>query len=187
MIKKAFKLKDTLHHGTISKISEIDLSKGRGYKDFGKGFYLAYQKEQAVKMMNKKAREAKERAKGTTKENQKITKRLYSFKTNSEALNGLSVKIFDEADMEWLNFILNCRKVDGTPHSYDIVIGPTADDDTSYCINNYKEGVYGPVDSIRAKSILLSNLEVENYGTQVFIATKRGLSILKTMGEMTYK
>lgn len=42
----------------------------------------------------------------------------------------------------------------------------------------YSEGVYGSVGSEEAKQTLLRNLEVENLGTQVFIGTKKGLSIL---------
>ena len=183
---KELKLKDTLYHGTISELKTIDMNKGRGYRDFGKGFYLAYRKDQAIKMMHKRAREAEGRTKNIKKENIKIIKRLYTFKTNSEALKELNVKIFEEADIQWLDFILKCRKCEGTPHSYDIVIGPTADDDTAYCLNMYNEGAYGPVNSIKAKSVLLNNLEVENYGTQVFIGTARGLSILASVEKEIY-
>ena len=28
-----------LYHGTVYDIDEIDVTKGKGYKDFGKGFY----------------------------------------------------------------------------------------------------------------------------------------------------
>lgn len=41
-----------------------------------------------------------------------------------------------------------------------------------------QRGGYGPVDSEMAKQTLLRNLEVENLGTQVFIGTNKGLSIL---------
>lgn len=81
--------------------------------------------------------------------------------------------------MEWLDFVLLCRHSKTTPHNYDIVIGPTADDDTMYCLNMYREGVYGPVDSIQAKRTLLNNLEVENYGIQMFVGTEEGKQILK--------
>lgn len=30
-----------LYHGTIYKFDEIDVSAGKGYKDFGKGFYAS--------------------------------------------------------------------------------------------------------------------------------------------------
>lgn len=42
----------------------------------------------------------------------------------------------------------------------------------------YNEGVYGDKKSIKAMSVLLNNLEVYNLGTQVFIGTEKGLSIL---------
>lgn len=169
---KTIKLKEKIYHGSITLFDEIDLYAGRKYKDFGRGFYLAYKKDQAIKMMNKKAREAKGR------KNININKTLYTYTTNSEALNNLNVKIFTEANMEWLEFVLMCRHSATTPHNYDVVIGPTADDDTTYCLNMYREGIYGPTDSIQAKRTLLNNLEVENYGIQVFIRTEAGKQIL---------
>ena len=48
-----FKIKSTIYHGTISDIDNIDLTAGRGYKDFGKGFYLAYNKAQSIGIINK--------------------------------------------------------------------------------------------------------------------------------------
>ena len=107
-----------------------------------------------------------------------ITKNLYVFDTLQEELEKCKVKVFNSANVEWLDFILMCRKSPNTPHKFDVVIGPTADDDTSLCLNMYNEGAYGPVGSDVAKQTLLRNLEVENLGTQVFIGTKKGLSIL---------
>lgn len=43
-------LKTILYHGTIDTISHIDVTKGRDRKDFGKGFYLATSKSQAIGM-----------------------------------------------------------------------------------------------------------------------------------------
>ena len=40
----------TLYHGSNMPISEINLTKCRPYKDFGKGFYLTSLEEQAVIM-----------------------------------------------------------------------------------------------------------------------------------------
>ena len=52
---------DTLYHGTIYELSKVDVSRGRNYKDFGKGFYMALSKTQAIGMMHKKYREATKR------------------------------------------------------------------------------------------------------------------------------
>lgn len=167
-----FKIKSTIYHGTIYNINNINLTAGRGYKDFGKGFYLAYNKNQSIGIVNKAYTIALKRKQSN------IRKNLYAFDTSQENLEKCRVKVFNSANVEWLDFILKCRKSPNTPHEFDVVIGPTADDDTSLCLNMYNEGVYGTVGSDGAKQTLLRNLEVENLGTQVFIGTQKGLSIL---------
>ena len=43
-----------LYHGSNVAISEIDLSKSRPGKDFGKGFYLSADRQQAIEMAESK-------------------------------------------------------------------------------------------------------------------------------------
>lgn len=62
-----------------------------------------------------------------------------------------------------------CRENGGMPHDYDLVIGPTADDDTMLCLKAYWDGLYGKVGSSQAKTILLNNLEPENLGIQYYV------------------
>ncbi len=50
--------KYVLYHGTIANIEKIDIGQGKGRKDFGKGFYMAVSRSQAVGMMHKKYKEA---------------------------------------------------------------------------------------------------------------------------------
>ena len=57
----------------------------------------------------------------------------------------------------------------GLPHDYDVVVGPTADDNTMVCLNSYWRGFYGDVGSEEAKERLLGYLEPENLGVQYFI------------------
>ena len=52
------KNKLVLYHGTISQIENIDVKRGRGNKDFGRGFYMAVSRQQAIGMMHKKYKEA---------------------------------------------------------------------------------------------------------------------------------
>ncbi|WP_367567170.1 DUF3990 domain-containing protein [Lacrimispora sp.] len=167
-----------LYHGTPYTLTEIKLDAGRGYKDFGKGFYLATNRQQAVGMMNKKYRELSRKSPANLAW---IKKNLYSFDFNKELLHTVSYKVFDVTDTQWLDFILSCRSCRQTPHHYDIVIGPTADDDTTFCLNNYREGLYGPPDALESKRVLMRNLETENLGTQVFVATSKGLTLLENM------
>ena len=84
-------------------------------------------------------------------------------------INTLHIKIFETADLEWLEFILMCRKKGGMPHNYDLVIGPTADDDTILCLKAYWNGLYGKIGTAEAMEVLLRNLETDNLGIQYFI------------------
>jgi hypothetical protein len=77
--------------------------------------------------------------------------------------------VFEQADEEWLDFILMCREKGGIPHEYDVVIGPTADDDTMLCLRTYWDGLYGAVGTVEAKRVLLNNLETDNLGIQYYI------------------
>ena len=47
-----------MYHGTVSEIQRVNVELGGRRKDFGRGFYMAVTKKQAVGMMHKKYREA---------------------------------------------------------------------------------------------------------------------------------
>lgn len=49
------------------------------------------------------------------------------------------LKVFRKADREWVRFILKNRGSDSSAHDFDIVIGPTADENTVTVINSYKD------------------------------------------------
>ena len=142
---------------------------------------MALQPRQAVGMMHKKFAEAVKRSRG--KDSAAFVKRLYKVQLKPSAETLLSVKIFAKADMEWLDFILaNREATDYNAHSYDVVIGPTADDDTVIALQNYWKGIYGKVGSFEAKSALLNVLEVENLGTQCCLCTEKAVEV----GVMTF-
>lgn len=161
------RLRTTLYHGTASEIQQVDVRLGQERKDFGKGFYMAVSKSQAVGMMHKKYREAVRRSRG--KKEDAFSERLYEVILDVDYAENLKIKVFEQADLEWLDFVLLCREKGGMPHDYDMVIGPTADDDTAFCLKAYWDGLYGKVGSDAAKGILLNNLETENLGVQYYV------------------
>ena len=55
---------------------------------------------------------------------------VYAYEFDLLEMNKLNVKRFDTADREWLRFIITNRTNRTRQHDYDIVIGPTANDDT---------------------------------------------------------
>ena len=106
-----------LYHGSNTDIAEIDLSVSKVGKDFGCGFYLSADKEQALELA---ARKTEQLGVGTPMLNS------YEFDENSLHGRGLSVLEFQEYSREWAEFVLmNRRNRTRVPsHSYDIVIGP---------------------------------------------------------------
>ena len=156
-----------LYHGSAEAFSHVDVRKGRPYKDFGKGFYMSVDRSQAVGMMHKKFDELTSRGIGC--QGLKLQKSLYRIALDRSYVEGLKIKEFGRADEEWLDFILMCRRVDGVPHDYDVVIGPTADDDTRLLLKNYIDGVYGDPDDQAAKETVLRLLKPERLGVQWFV------------------
>ena len=118
-------------------------------------------------MMHKKYKEAVRRSR--YKQTFSFEERLYEITLDKKYLETLTIKQFETADQEWLDFVLLCRENGGMPHDYDLVIGPTADDDTMLCLKAYWDGLYGKVGSSQAKTILLNNLEPENLGIQYYV------------------
>lgn len=109
-----------LYHGSNQPIHNIDLSKGKKYKDFGQGFYTTHLPEQAVYW----SKRISDRFGGIA------TVTEFEFDMDAALAEGLNVKIFEKPDKEWALFVMANRKQSGEDfsHDYDIVIGPVADD-----------------------------------------------------------
>ena len=175
-----------LFHGTATAIDRIDVLRGRLHKDFGRGFYMAMSPGQAIGMMHKKYREAVRRSRNADK--CEYAEHLYEIQLDPSAEARLKVKEFASADMEWLDFILTCRESSVSPtHGFDVVIGPTADDDTLISLQNYWNGIYGPVGSNTAKEALLSVLEPENLGVQCCLCSKAGELAVKAFHAVDWR
>ena len=112
-------LKYVLYHGTIATIEEIDINQGEGRKDFGKGFYMAVSRSQAIGMMHKKYKEAVRRSRN--KRASDFTEHLYQIELDALAIKTLNIRFFEQADEEWLDFVLMFREKGGTPHDYVMI------------------------------------------------------------------
>ncbi|MCL2498824.1 MAG: DUF3990 domain-containing protein [Defluviitaleaceae bacterium] len=178
------KIPDILYHGTISEFTSIDVSKGKPYKDFGKGFYAAIKNSHAASFARLVKRDTIIRLERTGRPHSHIQSRIYTLSVNTSMLNipHFHVKYFPVPDLEWVDFVITNRESRGKPHDYDIVIGPTADDDTATCLDAYRDGLYGEVGSHDARATLLRNLEPDNLPIQVYFGTPdaaRTISIKK--------
>jgi len=126
-----------LYHGSNEEIKNVDLTRCKPYKDFGRGFYLTTIEEQARLM-----------AKRTT--------RIFSgspvvtmFEFDDVCEINLVVKVFDVPSAEWALFVLNNRNRDFSDFAdencnhdskYDIVKGPVANDDIALLFRTYTNG-----------------------------------------------
>lgn len=154
----------TLYHGTNEDIVSIDLTKGLRFKDFGKGFYLTPDKNTAVRMAQKKARLFGG------------TPTLITYELDENALHSdLKVKVFPEkACVEWFLFVdANRDRKNILPiHSYDIVVGPIADDGVVLQLTNYREGIYSPEQAAQL-------LQDKYLDQQYFFGTQSALKYLQ--------
>lgn len=118
-----------LYHGSNIEIKEIDLSKSKPNKDFGRGFYLSQQESQAMQMAQFKAMQLGG--------NPLIT--CFEFDESVMAGSSLKIKSFDSYSEEWADFVFANR--DGnTVVQYDIVYGPIANDKVGLQIRKLKDG-----------------------------------------------
>lgn len=156
----------TLFHGSNIDITEIDLGKCKKGKDFGKGFYLNPNYAQAYKM-----------AVRTRLLSMQGAEIVSAFDFDDSILTGsedLKVKIFSDYSKEWADFVVANRnnKSDTPIHSYDIVIGPIADDNVGTQIRRYSRGF---IDVDR----LIAELNFEEKAIQYFFGTERAIKLLR--------
>lgn len=156
----------TLYHGSNVRIDRVDLSRCRPGKDFGQGFYLNPNYNQAYEMAQRTTRIMM-----TGEET--VTAFLFDEALLLDA-RGLRIKVFDDYTEEWAQFVVANRKNMGVApiHDYDIVIGPIADDSVGTQIRRYIEG-YIPVTQ------LVDELRFHgDHAVQYFFATERALECL---------
>ncbi|MCM1491452.1 MAG: DUF3990 domain-containing protein [Muribaculum sp.] len=123
-----------LYHGSDVSIDKIELSLSKPYKDFGKGFYLSADYNQAMDM-------AKERVRQKLGSSSPIVS-VFEFDESILNKSDLSIKVWDDYCVEWAEFIIKNRdrKLQHPCHNYDIVYGPIADDGVSFQLRRFQAG-----------------------------------------------
>lgn len=118
-----------LYHGSNIAIEEINLEKSRPCKDFGRGFYLSEDEEQAKQMAIFKA---------LTLGGEPIVTKFH-FNEDVMTSAGLNIRIFKDYSKEWADFVFLNREND-IPTEFDIVYGPIANDKVGLQIRKFKDG-----------------------------------------------
>lgn len=155
----------TLYHGSTVDIEVIDLSKSRPNKDFGKGFYLSEDRQQAWRMGEFKA----------MIEGGEPVMNTFSFDEQLLSSGELKVLTFDGYTREWADFIfMNRNNKESFPmHDYDIVYGPIANDRVGVQIGKYEAG------DISFDQFLENLKYMKGVTFQYFFGTQRAIEKLK--------
>lgn len=150
-----------LYHGSNIEVREPKIIKSKRLLDFGTGFYLTSDYEQAKKWA---VRTTNRREEG----NPTVT--IFTFDKNE--LERLNVLSFECANREWLRYISANRTDKTAKDSYDVVIGPVANDQAIRTINNYLKGYF-------TEDIAIELLLPQNLKDQIVFKTEKALSALE--------
>ena len=123
----------TLYHGTYLSVPEPLAKIGRKNLDFGPGFYLTKIESQAedwaIIIASRKGRETK------------AVVNVYHFNIESAEADNVRIKRFDKYNIEWLNYVVDCRKGKDISLDYDIVEGGVANDNVIDTVEDYEKGI----------------------------------------------
>ena len=126
-----------LYHGSNIEVKNPKIINSGRALDFGKGFYVTSDYEQARKW-----------AISTTERREVGIPIISVYEINDEDLRKLSILEFDSANKEWLQFVANNRKNKIKEDNLDVVIGPVANDNTMPAISLYLRGYYNEDEAI---------------------------------------
>lgn len=123
----------TLYHGSQMSVPRPNAKAGRKNLDFGPGFYLTKIRKQAedwaVVMAGRKGR------------NVEAVLNTFQFDMDQAAADGVRIKSFPAYDLEWLAYVVACRRGKDYSSEYDIVEGGVANDNVIDTVEDYEKGI----------------------------------------------
>ena len=147
-----------LYHGSYCEVKNPDISFSRDSWDFGRGFYLTDIKKQAVEWIDRFIKRGK-------------SGYLNTYTIDLEYIkNEYKVKEFFSYNMEWLDFILDCRNGSKRYLNYDVIIGAVADDKVYNTIELYEYDLI-------TKDEALKRLKYHKPNNQICITNQQILDI----------
>lgn len=169
-----------LYHGSYCAVKKIDLSFCASGKDFGRGFYLTADFNQAKKFVRTSILKAAKNAVIPD-----YIKKGYVSSFAFSTLKGVKFFEFAQADVEWLHCIAAHRKEEFFSdelekwNEYDIIAGKIANDATNQVITAYINGLYGRPGKRAADEMAISLLLPNKLKEQVCFRTKIALPCLQ--------
>ena len=119
-----------VYHGSTEIIKAPDILHSYRPFDFGKGFYVTTNIEQAKRWAKRKA---------------DLLHRTVSYINvyeMTEEIMGLRIKTFSDDLIEWIDFVCNCRD-GGTEYlQFDVIKGKVANDKVFRVVDLYHDGIW---------------------------------------------
>lgn len=123
----------TLFHGSYVPVKTPLVKLGRKKVDFGKGFYLTKLRQQAeswaVTIAERKGRNASP------------TLSVFTLDDDAIKAGAYNIKTFKSYDLEWLEYVVNCRRGGVLQHQFDMVEGGVANDNVIDTVEDYENGI----------------------------------------------
>lgn len=123
----------TLFHGSYLPVQTPLVKLGRQRVDFGQGFYLTKLRKQAeswaITIAERKGRSARPILSTFTLNYNAIKTREYN------------IKIFKSYDIEWLEYVVDCRRGGLLQQQFDIVEGGVANDNVIDTVEDYENDI----------------------------------------------
>ena len=174
-------LKDYLlcYHGTVKRdgkyIEEngVNLEEGRFNTDFGKGFYVTNNLKQAESWAKVRHKQFLKRL--STTDNRPV---VVCFLLDIKKLLKLSGKQFEEVNLEWSDFIIECRyagEKNYLAHEFDYVVGALADGKVIALLNRYIDGI------VSNKEFFKGIYPYTNQSTQLSLHTIKAIECLNIL------
>ena len=123
----------TLFHGSYTEVASPLVKLGRAKVDFGQGFYLTMLQSQAEAW----AKTISERRKTGTQ----AVVSAFSLDMDGVKAANYRIKTFETYDLEWLEYVIDCRKGGNLQNQYDLVEGGVANDNVIDTVEDYENGV----------------------------------------------
>ena len=180
-----------LYHGSYTAVQQPDLRKSAAGKDFGSGFYLTSDHEQAKAFIRASTQKAIRIKAVPASHNQGA---VSVFELDDTA--PLRIFRFETTNAKWLQFIAANRKADvfdaGKGQQileefadYDIIVGKIADDATNRTLTAYLAGALGNPDSVEAISDAIRQLQPDRLKDQFCLLTEAAINAL-SLKEVEY-
>lgn len=153
-----------LYHGTNRDFDKIDLLKSKPNKDFGRGFYLSADYEQALNMAQVKVEQL-----------ETGNPVVMAYEIDDDAWRYLHVLRFENYSEELAKFILlNRNNPTNLPaHVYDVVVGPIANDRVGVQLWKYENR------SIDLPTLVRNLQYMKGVTIQYFFGTERAINLLR--------